>query len=94
MGSRSAPWKADHCLIRNLPHNEMCALAVRAYYKTGDEEEGSKDAKMAKGEIVLLFWGPVLSCHELFDIINTPSSGSFIRNCTSKHCPLFLKHIA
>lgn len=51
MSSRSAPWKEDHCLIRNLTHSEMHALAGRAYYETGDEEEGSKDIKMAKGEL-------------------------------------------
>lgn len=42
MGSRSAPWKADHCLIRSLPHQKMCG-AIRDNYETGDEAGESKE---------------------------------------------------
>lgn len=41
-GSRSAPWKADHCLIRSLPHQKMCEIIID-YYETGDEAGESKE---------------------------------------------------
>lgn len=46
MGSRSAPWKADHCLIRKLPYQRMCDKQ----YETGNKEEERKGAKMANGQ--------------------------------------------
>lgn len=62
MSSRSTPWKADHCPIRD--ELEMCALAIRAHCENGDQEEGRKEGKVAK-EGSPFIMGPVLSCQKL-----------------------------